>query len=349
MKGSFEGKTPFELADRTGCAIETVEEWIALFKAEGLTGIERKSNSNKEEVAAKVTRRIDNLIKILHQSPSIFGINRTSWSLDTLASTFVSEYKDNMSSATAQAYLKSRGYGFRKAREVLTSPDPNFKEKLDKVIAIVSTLGTNDKFFSIDEMGPFAIRIRGGRSIMKLDNRKTIPAHPIPKGYLICTAALELSTNQVTHFYSPNKSTSEMIKLMDLLMIQYRTADKLYLSWDAASWHNSKILKDHIKEVNTTEYRDINHTPIVAIAPLPVSSQFLNVIESVFAGLAKSVLHNSDYASTEDCKRAIDKYFETRNAHFIANPHKAGNKIWGKEIVKPSFYEAHNCKDPRVR
>jgi hypothetical protein len=33
-----------------------------------------------------------------------------------------------------------------------------------------------------------------------------------PKGSLICTAALELSTNQVTHFYSKRKNTAEMIK-----------------------------------------------------------------------------------------------------------------------------------------
>ena len=49
------------------------------------------------------------------------------------------------------------------------------------------------------------------------------------------TAALELSTNQVTHFYSKKKNTDEMIKLLDILKAEYRHLDRIFLSWDAAS------------------------------------------------------------------------------------------------------------------
>jgi len=45
---------------------------------------------------------------------------------------------------------------------------------------------------------------------------------------------------------------------------------------------------------------------------------------------------------------AIDRYFDERNENFRARPKRAGNKIWGKEIVDPSFDEANNCKDPRL-
>lgn len=49
---------------------------------------------------------------------------------------------------------------------------------------------------------------------------------------------------------------------------------------------------------------------LVVLAPLPISSQFLNVIESVFSGLAKTVLHNSDYETISNCQNAIDLYFK---------------------------------------
>jgi len=62
------------------------------------------------------------------------------------------------------------------------------------------------------------------------------------KGCLIITAALELSGNQVTHFYSTKKNTTEMVRMMNLLLDHYRDRRKLYLSWDAASWHISKRL-----------------------------------------------------------------------------------------------------------
>ena len=104
-----------------------------------------------------------------------------------------------------------------------------------------------------------------------------------------------------------------------------------------------------IEEVNDKEYRKIHKNPIVELAPLPASAQFLNVIESVFSGMAKAIIHNSNYQSVEECKNAIDLYFSERNENFKENPKKAGNKIWGKELVKPVFSDSQNCKDPKWR
>src|SRR5205809_600237 len=63
-------------------------------------------------------------------------------------------------------------------------------------------------------------------------------------------AALELSRNQITHFYSNKKNTQEMIKITDLLLTQYCNCKTIYLSWGAASWHISKDLFDHIERRN---------------------------------------------------------------------------------------------------
>lgn len=43
---------------------------------------------------------------------------------------------------------------------------------------------------------------------------------------------------------------------------------------------------------------------------------FLNVIESVFSGMAKAIIHNSDYKSVSD-KAAIDRYFSDRNEKLL--------------------------------
>jgi hypothetical protein len=61
--------------------------------------------------------------------------------------------------------------------------------------------------------------------------------------------------------------------------------------------------------------------------PAPAGSQFLNVIESVFSGVARAIIHNSDYSSVQATKSAIDRYFETRNAHFLESSKRAGYKI----------------------
>jgi len=82
---------------------------------------------------------------------------------------------------------------------------------------------------------------------------------------------------------------------------------------------------------------------------LPKSAQFLNVIESVFSGMARAIIHNSDYKSVEQTISAIDRYFQERNEHFLKHPKKAGKKIWGNETAVSEFSESNNCKDPKRR
>lgn len=64
------------------------------------------------------------------------------------------------------------------------------------------------------------------------------------------TAALELSQNQMTHFVSPRKGTGEMLRMLTRLVDQYKHKSRIYLSWDAASWHMSKMLRGHVAHHN---------------------------------------------------------------------------------------------------
>ena len=84
-----------------------------------------------------------------------------------------------------------------------------------------------------------------------------------------------------------NKVAQQMIRMMDLLVEQYARCQKLYLSWDAASWHISKRLEEHIERHNVSAKSKC--LPHVETAPLPVGAQFLNVIESVFSGMARAI------------------------------------------------------------
>jgi hypothetical protein len=140
-----------------------------------------------------------------------------------------------------------------------------------------------------------------------------------------------------------------MIKLLDILIKKYSGCRRIYLSWDAASWHSSNILFDKINGINKYRYRKKYKTPIVKIAPLPARAQFLNVIESVFSGMSYSIIQNSDYISIDEAKKAIDRYFFERNTYYQKNPKRAGGKLWGNERVYPQFKEGQNCKNPRWR
>jgi transposase len=291
---------------------------------------------------------IKKLFKILHTPPANYGFNRTSWRQDDIKKV-MDESGLKICKGYIKTIIKNSGYQYKKAKIVLTSNDPEYKQKVQVIKSILSNLGSKEKFFSVDEYGPFAIKIHGGISLVPPGQTKTVPQWQKNKGSLIITAALELSTNQVTHYYSERKNTVEMLKLLEILINKYQNENCIYFSWDAASWHASKKFIKKVEEINSDKLRMDRKVPIIKLAPLPTGAQFLNVIESVFSGMARAIIHNSDYSSVDECKNAIDRYFHDRNQHFEENPKRAGNKIWGKEREKAAFSESNNCKDPMYR
>jgi transposase len=296
-------------------------------------------------------RKFDNekirnaLFNVLHQPPSNFDINRTTWTMAALSGVMKAS-GEPVAEDVIRTMLKQAGYRWRKARIVLTSNDPEFSEKLGRIQSILSGLQADEAFFSIDEFGPFAVKSQLGRALVGPGERRFVPQWQISKGCVIVTAAIEPSSNQVSHFYSDKKNTDEMIRMMELLVDQYRDRKKIYLSWDAASWHISKKLFERIDKHNVASgFVD----PVVETAPLPARAQFLNVIESIFSGMSRAVIQNSNYGSVNEAKTAMDRYFSERNAHFKINPQRAGRKIWGQERGPAEFLASNNCKDPRFR
>jgi len=326
-----------------GVSHSSVDNWVRKFTRQGCQSLLAAFTSDR--CRAKDKRYRNAVFEILHAPPSTHGINRTTWRLQDIHSEMAKRGL-SISRHTISGIIKAAGYRYRKAKKVLTSSDPTYKEKLREVTRILSSLSEREKFFSIDESGPFAVKMQGGRCLVPKGYARAVPQRQRSKGTLIITGALELSTNQVTHFYSPAKNTAEMVKLLDILVEKYADQNRIYFSWDAASWHASKKLYERVHEINDT--RGLKW-PEVRLVPLPSCSQFLNVIESVFSGMARAVLHNSDYAGVDECIMAINRHFEERNVAFRDHPRRAGNNIWGKERVKPRFSESNNCKDPRYQ
>jgi transposase len=322
----------------------TYLRYLRAFKHGGAVALFARKTGSSRKFDDEVLRKT--VFSLLHEPPSNYGINRTSWRMADFRKV-LREKGQPACPEVIRKITKAAGYKWRKARVVLTSHDPAFSEKLDRIRAILADLRPDEAFFSIDEYGPFAVKMKPGLTLTAPGEQRVVPQWQKSRGCLLMTAALELSGNQITHFYSAKKNTAEMIRMLEVLVEQYRDRRKLYLSWDGASWHISKRLFQRIEEHNVAVLE--GGGPIVETAPLPTGAQFLNVIESVFSGMARSIVHNSDYKTLDDAKAAFDRYFEERNAHFRQHPRRAGNKIWRKEREPAVFSEANNCKDPRYR
>jgi transposase len=170
---------------------KTIKKWHSVFVEKGLEHLDlHRTRGIPEQVVNNIKLKKERIIKLIHESPSLHNINRTSWSLKTLAQAYAKVYRETISKTAISEYVRAEGYTFKKARTVLTSPDPEYRTKLKKITNILSNLKQNEKFFSIDEFGPVAIKIRSGRSFSPEDQTRTVPQLQKSKGSLICTAAL---------------------------------------------------------------------------------------------------------------------------------------------------------------
>jgi transposase len=87
------------------------------------------------------------LIEILHHKPSAYGINRSNWTQASLADAFGKLYGQRPSKSTVSRLLKQAGLRWKKSRKVLTSPDPNYREKVELLLRTLHSLKADEDLF----------------------------------------------------------------------------------------------------------------------------------------------------------------------------------------------------------
>ena len=319
-----EGQTLLETIETTHAAERTIYRWLQNFNKDRLESIMVHVHAPAREKAKE--ERQTRVIDIIHKRPLLYGINRTTWTYDAIAEAYQKEYGSTISVGKVRDVIHNTNYSWRRAKKVLTSPDPEYKTKVEKVLDTLQGLQEGECFFFIDEVGPYQVKKYGGRVLIPKDQTPTVPEYQKSRGKIQFVAALEAVTNQMTWLFTPDKGAVSMVGLFEQIVRNYAGCPAAYVTWDAISVHSSKVVVEWIKSHNATATG-----PQIKVVPLPSNAQFLNVIESVFGGMKKAVICNSDYATPRDMQEAIALHFEERNQFYRENPKRAGNKIWDKQ------------------
>jgi hypothetical protein len=93
---------------------KTIKEWHRIFLTKGLASvalISKKSPNHKR--LAIIAKKKARLVKIIHESPSLHGINRTTWTLETLSAAYRSGHGETVSKTSIIAlplYFNFREY-----------------------------------------------------------------------------------------------------------------------------------------------------------------------------------------------------------------------------------------------
>jgi len=152
---------PEDIAKKVERALSDIRKWINAFNWYGLPGLNppRKPYTSGRKTA--LDQRRSRILEIFHGSPRSYGINRRNWSRPSLAAAYSHQHNETISSSTVGRLIKKAGYTMKKARKVLCSPDPEYREKVDLVLHTLqnlkpgecSSLWTNWAHFGSRSMG----------------------------------------------------------------------------------------------------------------------------------------------------------------------------------------------------
>ena|SRR5918912_3552073 len=131
LLASARGERAPQIARQLGCDPQTVRNAIAAFNATGLAALRKGSSRPHRIHAAFDVARSERLRALLHQSPRAFDKPTSLWTLELAADVSFEQglTPERVSGETIRATLQRLGVRWKRAKQWITSPDPEYARK----------------------------------------------------------------------------------------------------------------------------------------------------------------------------------------------------------------------------
>ncbi len=137
LLASARGEHAMAIAHALGCGDETVRQVIHGFENQGLTVLKARSWRPHEVHAAFSPSQAERLKEQLHHSPREYGKSTSVWTLELAAEISFAEglTVERVSDETIRATLSRLGVKWKRAKQWITSPDPEYERKKSSATA----------------------------------------------------------------------------------------------------------------------------------------------------------------------------------------------------------------------
>lgn len=298
--GSAQGQSVPEIAKLLRCTEGYVRDVIHAFNERGFEALDPKWSGGRPPVADEHTRR--RIRRIALTPPPKLGMRYRTWSLAKLRDYLVNKkVVPGVSTETVRRILRDQGVFFQRTKTWKGSPDPDFAEKKDRILALYDAPPTGGRVICVDEFGPLNLQPRHGRGWGRKGKPRRIRAtYTRPHGVRHLLGALDLATGKILYRIRARKRWREFLAFLKVL--RGRFTERLYIVVDNFSPHRRREVR---------EWAEANDVELVF---LPTYASWLNWIECEFAALRYFALNGSDFASHAEQNAAIRDYVRWRNA-----------------------------------
>src|SRR5438094_7139696 len=299
IRASARGENVGAIAPRVGFSGQAVRDVIHAFNARGLAALQQGSRRNRVIYSSFDTAGAEALRALLHQSPRLFDKPTGVWTLE-LAADVASERgltAWRVSGETIRATLARMGVRWRRAKEWITSPDPEYmrkKARRDRLIRLAQRhpdwlLGFEDEVWWSRLAHPALYAWQEDTQPLRLIEQTVARDDPDPKA-LACYGLLARCWDtqgqrreDLWLRFVEGRPVSAVTIDIDFLrwcpqQAQVRGKRAVLLIWDNASWHDSQIVRAWLRQHNRQVKQCGQGVRLIACY-LPTKSPWLNPIE----------------------------------------------------------------------
>jgi hypothetical protein len=294
---SAAGERRSQIAPRVGFTSQGVRDVIHAFNPRGVAALRPGSHHPGVVVSAFDTSGALALRDLLHQSPRTFGKETSLWTLELAAAVAYEQglTPQRVRGVTIRNTLARMGVRWRRAKEWITSPDPDYarkKAQRDRLIRLAQQqpdwlLGFEDAVWWRRLAHPALHAWQAEDRPLRLVAQTVARNDPDPKavacdGLLTRTWDAPGQRRDARWLRFVDGRPGSAVTLDFLPWWAARAAERgkraLLLVWDNASWHDSQIVRRWLRVYNR-QVKQTGQGVRRLVCFLPVKSPWLNPIE----------------------------------------------------------------------
>ena len=225
----------------------------------------------------------------------------TRWSLSKLAP-HLAGMGIFLSREALRRLLIDAGLSHQRTRSWKWSPDPDFKEKAERVLALYRAGPEDGVVVCFDEMGPIQLIPHHGTGWAPRKRAGRLRAtYKRPHGVRYLFAAYDVHSDRLHGRLREHKNAGEVLAFFKQIRMRYDPRLRIYLVMDNLSTHKTEAIR---------EWAESNNVELVFT---PTYASFLNRIECHFWAIGEFVVKNTDYPAWDTLAKAMAEHIRYRN------------------------------------
>ena len=304
----FEEKRPAaKVAQNLQVSVKTVRKWKSRFMDQGMDGLDDLPRLGAPP-KFRVEQRCE-VIAIACDKPENYGFEGEAiWTLNTLTEAANKHIDDlEISRSSVHRTLTEVDLKPHRTNMWLHSTDPEFKEKVNDVVALYNEPPQDAVVLCVDEKTGMQATERKYETEGPLPGKKGKYEHHYKRhGTLSLFSAFNTQTGHVTAWCNKTRKAEDLLAFMDIVAGEHRDKEKIIIIWDNLNTHHEGRSK------RWTQFNE-KHGNKFEFYYTPIHASWVNQVEIFFSILQKRCLKHGNFRSAQDLQAKIMAFIRRWN------------------------------------